>query len=745
MKKLNILTFLLLVFIPNIVFGADEWANAIITIIDGIFDLWAVLIWLFSIVAGFLISPEFITWEVFWMDVVMRDIWVLVSNVVYLAFWFIIVFVAFMNIISMEGENYNLKTALPKIIIWVLIVPFSFFIVQFVISFSSILAASVMQLPQTSFWVDTGPIQSTEICYKPEIVLTWSESSWFCSTEWDSYKTIWDIFNDGPFGLISIYTYDIFAFHNLVKIWQVWTYTTIWDLSSLWINLLFKMIFFIAYFFLILALILALFVRMIWLWLYVMFSPLFWLLFFFWDQSDWIVKTFNFKDFIWLAMIPVYVAWALSFWIYFVKSIDHSMMAWETKEVTTSEYINSWKADEKYYSCQPWRLFHITVAQPWTDSTTPNQSICFWWKPILTVHGNFFWTAADEWTWVIWTVFVNALALFIVWMTIMIALRSSEITKWIIEPIYNLWENIWTFVAQSPKHLPVIPWLPSLKALENASNAPWAALASKNAQDAMPVRNFFENLNNPDPINETLNNLKQTWKYVSVDSYNKSQMELEKSIRDNSLSSSGSKDAIKQHAKNVSWNANILEEIWATQDKLDKTPELAFARWDVLTAELIKKGDARLNSPNNWYETPQVWVFNIYPYAWDLDEWTVTWDDVKVVKLTTSDVEHDINISFNSETWRVDLSALVWTDVRRTYGVLNEKITKESDMSKIVSASWDLKYDFAKWFGPIRDAIGSKYTDDADIKKILENIIWESMSLSSTDASTLAQAIIDDK
>lgn len=749
MKTIKFLTFIFLVITPSFIFAgeAENSANAVITLLDWIFDIWSMLIWLFSILAWALITPEFITWEVFGMDQVMRNIWVLVSNIVYLIFGMIIVFVAFMNIISMEWENYNLKTALPKIIIWVLIVPFSFFIVQFVISVSSILSASIMQLPQTSFWVETWPIQSKEICTSHEIVYTWwTESSWFCSDEEDSYKTIWDILNQWPFGLISIYTYDIFSFDKFIKVWQVWGYTTVWDLTSLWINLLFKMVFFIAYILLIAALILALFVRLIWLWLYVMFSPLFGLVFFFWKEASWIVETFNFKDFIGLAMIPVYVSWALSFWIYFVKAVDQSMIAWELRSIEENrELANSWEA----YSCQPAKGFHITVSQPWWDSESTKQSICYWWRTLMTVHGDILWDASDEWAWPVWSLLINALALFIVWMSLMIPLKSSQFTWWIVEPISNLWTNIWTFVAQSPKHLPIIPWvLPSLKALENASNAPSAALASKNAQDAMPVRNFFENLNNSSDVDDSLNTYKQTWTYAWAEAYRKMQSTFEQLLRDKWISQDWVKDIIKQHAKNAYDNDNILNEIWVAKNRAKQEPRIIATRWDELLLWMLDK----FKSSNNSFKAPAIWMFNHADYVSTLDEWTYKWSGINVINMEWGEnwvVEHDTNMSYNKETWRYDIASFIkdwswWWDVRRTYFVASKALRDAKDTSWFIKW-WNIPYAEIKKFKDLKSALSSKFNNKEDIKIIFSEIIKNSNSwLSESDREEIVDKIIDD-
>ncbi len=59
-----------------------------------------------------------------------------------------LVFVAFANIFGGENaKTYEMKTMLPKLVTGMLIVPFTWFIVNAVLSVANVLTASVIQLP----------------------------------------------------------------------------------------------------------------------------------------------------------------------------------------------------------------------------------------------------------------------------------------------------------------------------------------------------------------------------------------------------------------------------------------------------------------------------------------------------------------------------------------------------------------------------------------------------------------------
>jgi hypothetical protein len=95
--------------------------------------------------------PGWVNGTLFGLQDYLKIMWILVSNVVYFIFAFILIAIAFMNIIGKGEGTWELKQAMPKFIIGVLIVPFSWFFVQFILSLSAILTVGVLTLPYDSF------------------------------------------------------------------------------------------------------------------------------------------------------------------------------------------------------------------------------------------------------------------------------------------------------------------------------------------------------------------------------------------------------------------------------------------------------------------------------------------------------------------------------------------------------------------------------------------------------------------
>lgn len=98
------------------------------------------------IFAGWLLTPDWVFGEIFGLRPILHSLWVLISNIVYIIFAFLLIVMAFMNIYGGEKNAWAIKTKLPKLIIGVVSVPFTWFFVSAVISISTVLTASAIQL-----------------------------------------------------------------------------------------------------------------------------------------------------------------------------------------------------------------------------------------------------------------------------------------------------------------------------------------------------------------------------------------------------------------------------------------------------------------------------------------------------------------------------------------------------------------------------------------------------------------------
>jgi len=515
--------FSLFVFSDAVFAVTPEWEKDPITTainaVNGLLLIAAALLWAVTSLASLFLTPEWVNGTLFGLDQYMKDIWILVSNVIYFIFALILIAIAFMNIIGSGWDTWQLKSALPKFIVWVIMVPFTWFFVQFILSISAILTVWVLTLPYDTFngnedfqnsiealtesiakgtsnQTDTNKIPKNFILDLSQKIGSWSTTSdaksFFQTSGETDLKTLlsWDGqggHKNSIFWVLSVYTYGVMQVQKTGTIDGKATQSdirTLWDLT---LKMIFDAVFVLVYLILMVALFLALLVRGIKLWLYAMLSPAFWLLYFFW-KNDWIWDgngKFGVKDFISLALVPVYVAAALSFWLLFIMVSSY----WIKDGQVLGDCTDSvWAQIEWTEGAQcmdiGWFNFGIKWAHGSENSATSASSA------ISGALGK---------------LIMELFGIVILWVAIMAALKQSEITNKITEPIQQFGWNVWSLIAKSPMYAPVIPGWLSVEWLQRVSTMPKQALESRVADRASPYQGKINALfwANTIPVSET--------------------------------------------------------------------------------------------------------------------------------------------------------------------------------------------------------------------------------------------------
>lgn len=597
MKKILFLTLLLL---PTIAF-AEEDGGAMSITIKVFANMLPSLVGMFWAFASWFIDPSWYTWGVFWLSSVFKNIWVLVSNVVYMIFWWMIIWIAFMNIISAEGDNYALKTALPKLIVWILMVPFTWYIVQFVLSVSAVMTTSVLLLPKDMIVTSAKDerIKIKDICvYDFTQKSPWSQwESWDtsslkrneCYSSWTWEKSITDIFDTWAYWILYYYTYEIFKVNQLDSI----DFDGLVDAFSInnpggfvkelsnqsvvskgaWglIQIVFNLIIAIAYFLLLAALVVALITRIIRLWIYTMASPIFALSFYLWKASD---KIFDIKEFIKLAFVPFLVAWALAFWVLFLSVIT----VWINKLENEGDFCTP--SNGKYFEIwQPRENNPLLYA--WKTTSPTDYVICINWKPTMVFKGVVNTTNNENTDWksleVSWLghIILKIFWIVVIWMSVMAAFKYSEITEKAVEPIWKIWSNIWSLAKDIPSHIPVTPGGLSISSFQQMSWAPKAAMQARSSNA----------ISNNDLLKKVKSNA--TWNWFDYAKKNKLMARYAKNSQ-----FTGSQ--IDREAKDLVWLLNT-SKWWGNSDFLP-----------VLDKFLDKLNNATVT--NDYYES--YWVKN---------------------------------------------------------------------------------------------------------------------------------------
>lgn len=303
-------------------------------IITGLNFLMWVLFWLLTIVT----NPDIIFQQ--GMVELLHEVWAIFRNIVNVAFALVLVIGAIMTIVTASTER--VKAALPKFVMAVILVNFSWFIPRVIYDVSSILTHTIYQLPsligqEADCFVVVGP--DAEGGELPEKCKAVNDIVFFEETDKKTHKVEnWDCtlkplvcvqlvdYDDPQF--IARHRHEGSVFNGLIV-----NYARLRSLASVidagrvaggnptelkallvwFVKVIVVLVIHIALFFPILALVAAFFIRIPILWLTMAFMP-FVALGFVVDQLNWVIEKVG-KQFIKAAFLPamVGVPFALGF------------------------------------------------------------------------------------------------------------------------------------------------------------------------------------------------------------------------------------------------------------------------------------------------------------------------------------------------------------------------------------------------------------------------------------------------
>ncbi|RAL55798.1 hypothetical protein BLD25_03965 [Candidatus Gracilibacteria bacterium GN02-872] len=439
------------------------------------------------------LTPEWTSGTVFGLSKNLKDIWVLMSNIVYFAFAFILIAIAFANIVGTQGD-FALKQALPRFIVGILIVPFSWFIVQFFVSLSSILTISALNLPFEVFQDYESQMSKVDIPKNCTLNLgvlgeqegtdsskkTPSNQIYSCGTEKISVAKLLksDKAADGIFGIVGLYTYGLVNIEGISKIDEKQLRDQIKTIGDIVVKVVFDLLFIVVYAILMIALGLALMIRGIRLWIFMMLAPLFGIMYFFkkGGGGNGFLQKFNFKEFIALTLTPVYAMLALSFGIFFIF-VSGKGMTGVTTDLTVKD--KEVKIGD----------FTLTV-----EGAVSND---------LSVT-DFLKTIGDGALGVIGALILKIFGIVVLWGAVMAALKQSQITQEIIMPISRFGESVGELATKIPQFTPILPGGQTLDSLQQLPNKALGALQGYSSVKADDLAGKFglNNSQNSQAINE---------------------------------------------------------------------------------------------------------------------------------------------------------------------------------------------------------------------------------------------------
>ncbi len=606
-------------------FDVNNAKETVSTIVQWIASFVTVFLSLLTYLSVMFLSPEWINGNLFGLNVYFKQIWILVSNLVYFIFAFILIWIAFMNIIWKWQDKYQLKQALPKFIVWILIVPISWFLVNFILSISAILTISAVNLPFDTFswfnqkiWEVTLPTNCTldfrsTWWENEETEEEWEENinKFYNCEEWEeNRKKIVDIMNsqdssDSIFWVLWLYTYWILWIENIdnLNFTDLSAIRTLWDLI---VKIVFDILFVVVYAILMIALAFVLMTRWIYIWIYIMISPLFWLMYFFDKTSGWweFFDKFNIKQFISLSMVPVYTMLALSFWMLFMFVIWSQMWA-STSWTENNSSVRLTQSTEDWSDVLNIWEFKLEIL--WSPANPENITWLLW-------------KISDNALWVVWTLIMKIFWIVVLWGAVMAALRTNEVTKWIVEPLYSLWNQVWQLAAKSPQYAPVFGW----QSMQSMKTVWWAVEWHVN-QSARDRATSFTNKHMP------FLDASSTWQKANLET-------LSSNLKSGSYETANSPQALSP-----AWR-EYLKNIWDTEwaKRLD-------------TEDILKQFSEKLNidldwinfNSRTWYAEAIKKIETSFDSQW---YWVLEWNVSRNAQLGQDDIDNLIRQMNNPQS-----------------------------------------------------------------------------------------------
>lgn len=476
-----------------------EMLNNLVAWINIILNILTIIVTPAIMLASWLMSPDWTAGDIFGIRPILHDLWITVSNITYLVYAVLLIFIAVATIFN--SEHYGYKSMLPKLALGIILVPLTWWGVQFTISVATYATAAAVSVPaeslkkytDSSAWWKT-PIIPINMEYKNgkfysgenDLSKDWSVTE-LCKTA-GKCATPEKVTTDAGwlFSPLLIYSFGVFKIQNVQKIdTKMDVVTSIMHIIHQWII---GALMFIIYGLLVMALIFMLIMRAMKLWFYAIFSPLFTIKYMLGDK--WFGEadkdgSFKITEFIGLAFVPAVVSLALSFGLIIIsalytplgnKWVENPNNKCESSGECTIIIANNPKNTivSKTIETKQWNKSSTTVtiggigytfewAVEWWEKVVPGV------KSALSATGNLF-----------GTIIIDIIALVFIWLAFMAGKWVSKAAGKAIEPFEQMGKKIWDLGMSLPKYTPLpVPGGLSMAGMQKVAGMPEQFLSQR--------------------------------------------------------------------------------------------------------------------------------------------------------------------------------------------------------------------------------------------------------------------------
>lgn len=440
-----------------------EMLNNLVAWINIVLDIVTIFVTPAIMLASWLMSPDWTAGDLFGIRPTLHNLWITVSNITYFIYAILLIFIAIATIFN--SEHYGYKAMLPKLALGIILVPLTWFGVQFTVSVATYITAAAISVPYESiskfsekdaWWTTPSIPKNNEYDNDKSKDSKTAENTKCpenCISPEQFVKKSWWLFSP-----LVIYGFSVFKIQEVKKI------NTISDTATSVFNIINQGIvgalMFLVYGLLVLALIFMLMMRAMKLWFYAIFSPLFTIKYVLGDK--WFGEadkdgSFKITEFIGLAFVPAIVSLALWFWLIIVSALISPMNGSKNNDNkctgTTCTIVIMWNKENtietKDEKTEKWTITTTKVSIGWVNYTWKWSVSASEWttagiKSALWATGNLF-----------GTVVIDILALVFIWVAFMAGKWVSKAAWKAIEPFENMGRKIGELGMSLPKYAPI--------------------------------------------------------------------------------------------------------------------------------------------------------------------------------------------------------------------------------------------------------------------------------------------------
>jgi hypothetical protein len=461
--------------------------------------------------AGWLMSPDWTSGDLFGLRAVFYKLWITISNITYFIYAIMLIFIALATIFG--SDHYGYKALLPKLALGILLVPFTWWAVQFVISTATIVTASVMSIPhetlnkiqaensQPWWWWNKPSIPTKiEISGDDKIETKGKEATQKCTASTCKSPKDFLASSAGMYGYMMVYAYGVFQINEVKEINT--TTDAIKTLGGLVNQWVIAALMFLIFGILTLALIFMLLTRAMMLWVYTIFSPFLTLdIVLGGNLLKDVSKDFSIKEFIGLAFVPAIIGLSLSFWLVIIaaitggKVVTDGAVKCDTKQLESTEgckivgimgnpdnkivrKVTRWVYSESQQQSdflsgpdisgtpEVWSNEIADKTKNWvfeTQNIISIGGIDFIFKGNIKASdiGDYAKSTSDTVSvigaggGIFGTIIVDIIALLFIWMAFMAAKWVNKVVSAAAAPFEDLGKKVWGMAASAPKYMPL--------------------------------------------------------------------------------------------------------------------------------------------------------------------------------------------------------------------------------------------------------------------------------------------------